>query len=140
MQIALGIPLQATRGYTAPEVEKVYGRARALCEQVGETPQLFPVLHGLFNFYVNGAELKVSHELAEQLFRLAQNVDDPTLLLLARRALAETFFWRGEFASAREQTTQSLGLYNPLQHRSLVLLYAEDPGWFARLLRPGGYG
>jgi len=41
--------LSATRGMAAPEVEQTYARARALCEQVGETPQLFPTLRGLYN-------------------------------------------------------------------------------------------
>ena len=36
--------LMAAKGYAAPEAEKVYTRARELCQQVGETPQLFPVL------------------------------------------------------------------------------------------------
>ena len=42
----------ATKGYAAPEVEHAYTRARELCQQVGETPQLFPVLLGLWRFYV----------------------------------------------------------------------------------------
>ena len=44
-----GVPLSATKGYAAPEVEKAYTRARELCQQVGETPQLFPVLWGLWS-------------------------------------------------------------------------------------------
>jgi hypothetical protein len=31
----------------APEVERAYTRAHELCQQVGETPELFPVLWGL---------------------------------------------------------------------------------------------
>src|SRR5713101_7398985 len=49
LHIALGGPLVATKGYTAPEVERVYARARELYRQVGETPQLFQVLLGLFS-------------------------------------------------------------------------------------------
>ena len=49
LQIALGVPLMATKGYAAPEVGKAYTRARELCQQVGETPQLFPVLWGLWS-------------------------------------------------------------------------------------------
>jgi class 3 adenylate cyclase/predicted ATPase len=128
LHITLGAPLMATKGYAAPEVGKAYSRARELCQQVGETPQLFPVLHGLWNFYVTGGELKAAHELGEQLLSLAQSLHDPTLLLEAHRALGETCFWLGEFVLAREQTTQSLVLYDPRQRRSLVLLYAEDPG------------
>jgi class 3 adenylate cyclase len=46
LQIALGPALSATKGFAAPEVEQTYARARALCAQVGETPQLFPTLRG----------------------------------------------------------------------------------------------
>jgi predicted ATPase len=41
LQITLGVPLTVTKGYGSPEVEKTYTRARELCQQVGETPQLF---------------------------------------------------------------------------------------------------
>src|SRR5215831_3572006 len=50
LQIALGSPLMFTKGPAAAEVERVYARARELCQQVGETPQLFPVLRGLCGF------------------------------------------------------------------------------------------
>ena len=48
LQVALGVPLIATAGWAVPEVREVYTRARELCEQVGNTPQLFPSLFGLF--------------------------------------------------------------------------------------------
>ena len=54
LQLALGPALMATKGFTAPEVEQTYARARALCAQVGETPQLFPTLWGLWRFYRTG--------------------------------------------------------------------------------------
>jgi predicted ATPase len=52
LQVALGSPLQALHGYGAPEVEAVYTRARELSQQIGETSQLFPVLRGLYVFYL----------------------------------------------------------------------------------------
>jgi predicted ATPase len=59
LQIALGPMLMATKGFAAPEVEQAYARARVLCQQVGETPQLFPTLRGLCRFYgiVSGPNL-----------------------------------------------------------------------------------
>ena len=45
------MPLITTKGYASPEVGKAYVRARELCRQVGETPQLVPVLLGLCSFY-----------------------------------------------------------------------------------------
>ena len=50
LQTALGPALMAIKGHAAPEVEQAYARARELCQQVGETPQLFPVLFGLWRF------------------------------------------------------------------------------------------
>ena len=38
--IALGAVLQTAHGPAAPEVERAYTQAYALCQQVGETPQL----------------------------------------------------------------------------------------------------
>ena len=70
----------ATKGYAAPEVEQAYTRARELCQQVGETPQLFPVLFGLAAFHLVRGELQTARELSEQLLRLAQSVQDPALL------------------------------------------------------------
>jgi class 3 adenylate cyclase/predicted ATPase len=127
-QITLGAALVVTRGYAAPEVAKAYTRARALCQQLGETPQLFPVLWGLWNFYL-GRELRTARELAEQLLSLAQRVQDPVLLLEAHNALGQTFSCRGELTPARAHLEQSIALYDPRQHRALAFLYGgEDPG------------
>ena len=52
LQITLGHALIATKGQAAPDVEQAFTRARVLCEQVGETPQLFAVLGGLRVVYV----------------------------------------------------------------------------------------
>ena len=40
----LGAALRVTKGQAAPEVNRLYTRARELCEQVGEPSQLFRVL------------------------------------------------------------------------------------------------
>ena len=118
----------ATKGYAAPEVEKAYTRARELCQQVGETPQLFPVLCGLWMFYIVRAELQTARELAEQLLRLAQSVQDPPLLLEAHVALGNTLYYLGELASARAHLEQAIALYDPQQHHSHAFLYGQDPG------------
>ena len=48
----LGPALMATKGYAAPEVVQAYTRARALCQQVGETPEHVPILWNLWFFYL----------------------------------------------------------------------------------------
>ncbi len=128
LQTTLGRALIATKGQAAPEVEQAYTRARELCQQVGETPQLFPVLLGLWMFYVNRGELQTAHELGEHLLSLAQRVQDPALLLQAHRVLGVTLYLLGEFVPARAHLEQCITLYNPQKHRSHGFLYSFDPG------------
>ena len=58
MHVALGVPLHATRGYSAPEVEATYARAEEPCRQSGTTVQLFPVVYGLFRYYLLKAQYR----------------------------------------------------------------------------------
>jgi class 3 adenylate cyclase len=128
LQIILGPALMATKGTAASEVEQTYARARALCEQVGETPQLFPTLRGLCQFYRNRGALRTARELGEQLDRLAQREAAPTHRLEAHDALGITLFYLGEYAAARTHLEQGLALADPTAQRALVLRHGTAPG------------
>ncbi len=128
LQLALGAALFAVKGYAAPEVEKAYTRARELCQQVGETPQLFPVLFGLAAFRLTRGEVQIARELSEQLLRLAQRVPDLALLVAAQNALGETLCHLGEFVLAREHLEQGIAVYDPQTHHSFASLYGADQG------------
>jgi predicted ATPase len=129
LQIALGSPLSAIKGHAAPEVGEAYTRARELCEQIGETPQLLSVVYGQWVFCFARGELQTARELAEQLLSLTQRVQDPSPLLWVYDALWSTLFFLGEFAPARQYYEQGIALYDPQQHHSLAFLYGgHDPG------------
>src|SRR5207244_1690729 len=100
LQLAPSDALFTVKGYTAPEVEKAVTRARELCRQIGETPQLFPVHHRLWTFYFLRGEVQTARELAEQLRHLAQSVQNLYLLSLAHAALGFTLSLLGELTSA----------------------------------------
>jgi DNA-binding winged helix-turn-helix (wHTH) protein/predicted ATPase len=134
LQVALGSPLQALQGYGAPEVEAVYTRARELSQGIGETAQLFPVLRGLYVFYLLRGKIQTAHELGERLLSLAQSVQDSAFLLEAHFAVGQTLMFRGEFVAAREHLEQGIALYDPVRHHSHAFLYGQDPGVFCRLL------
>jgi predicted ATPase len=128
LQVALGAPLQATKGYSAPEVAHAYARARELCQQVVDPPELFPALWGLWAFHLVRAELATAHQLGDQLLCLAQRTHDPVWLLEAHRALGETLLWRGEGDLARSHLEQALALYDPKQLPAYAALYdLNDP-------------
>jgi len=127
LQVALGAPLMMTRGYTAPEVKGVYDRAWELCQEVGETPQLFPVLVGLSRFYYGRASARRTDGVGEQLLRLAHRSQDPSLMLVAHMMLGGNLFFQGDFTGAQTHAEQGLRLYDPQQHRTLIFLYGDDP-------------
>ena len=110
LQTVLGPALMAMKGFAAPDVEYAYTRARELCRQIGDTPQLFPVLRGLCLFYTVRAEFQTTQALGEQLLSLAQRQQDPTLLLEAHWVLGATSLWRGELVPARAHLEQGITL------------------------------
>jgi len=132
LQTTLGPVLMAVKGFASPDTERAYARARGLCQQVGETPQLFPVLCGLSRFYLLRAELQTTRELGEQLFNLAQRAQGPALLLEAHRVMGLNMFWLGEMVQARAHFEQGIALYDPQQHSSHAFVYGQDPGVLCR--------
>jgi predicted ATPase len=120
--------LMGVKGFASPDTERAYARARELCQQVGETPQLFPALYGLFRFHMVRAELQTTRELAEQLFGMARRAQDPALLLEANRVMGQTMFWLGENAQSRAHFEQGVSLYDPVKHHSHAFVYGQDPG------------
>jgi predicted ATPase/DNA-binding winged helix-turn-helix (wHTH) protein len=144
LQTTLGPALMATRGYAASEVESAYARARELCQQVGETPQLFQALWGLWYFHLVRAEFQTAYELGEQLLHVAQRVQAPALLLLAHRVLGQTLAFLGEFSTAHGHLEREMILYDPEQYRASAALYGQDQGvvcrsWAALTLWSLGY-
>src|SRR5713101_2472785 len=131
LQIALGAPLIATKGYGVPEVTRVYTRARELYQQEGgDTPQFLPLLFGLWRFYSVRGDFQTAYELAKQLMHGAQNVQDSALLVPAHLALGFTLFRLGELAAAKTHLEHGIALYDPEKHRpdrSNAFLYGQDP-------------
>ena len=128
-QTTLGPALMVTRGYAAPEVAATYHRARALCQQAGDTAELFPVLWGMWVLYLARAEHETAREFGEQCLSLARRLDDPALLLEAHLILGASWFLLGQLSQAHAHLEQSMRLYDPHQHHALTFRYGNfDPG------------
>jgi predicted ATPase len=131
--IALGAALQVTKGQAAPEVEHAFTQARALCQQVGETPELIPVLFGLWRFYLVRSQLHTARELGETLRRLAQRIDDPVLAVIAPYAFGVPWFYLGALPAARQHLEEGIARYTPDQHHGPGFRIGQDLGVACRL-------
>jgi class 3 adenylate cyclase/predicted ATPase len=128
LYIALGAALQATKGHAAPEVEHAYTQARTLCQQIGETPELVPVLFGLWRYYNTRSQFHTARELGETLLRLAQHAHDPALSVIAHYALGVTWCCLGALPTAHQHLEEGIALYVPDQRRAPMFRMGQDPG------------
>jgi predicted ATPase len=113
LQLTFGRAMAVTKGYAAPEAGRAYARARELCQQVGESPQLFVALVGLYDVYEVQGKPQTAHELAEQLLSLAQRQRDPVLLLRGHRRMGSSLFSLGALVAARAHLEQAIALHDP---------------------------
>jgi predicted ATPase len=129
IRIDLGPALIATTATSAQEVEQTYIEARAICKRLGETTQLFPVLWALARIHDSRGELNVGRELGEQLLNIAQQAQEPALLLEAHHELWANLCALGEFTTAWTHLEQGFAIYDPQKHKHHALLYGgHDPG------------
>ena len=128
LYIALGAALLVTKGHAAPEVEHAYIRARALCQQVGETPELVPVLFGLWRFYILRPQFHTARELGETLLRLAQHAHDPALAIVAHYSPRGDVVLAWRVARCPPHLEEAIARYTPDQRHALVFRMGQDPG------------
>src|SRR5262249_48352749 len=128
LHMALGTALQMTKGGAAPEVEHAYTQAYALCQQVGETPDLVPVLCGLWRFFFVRSQLHTAREVGGKFVRPARSAHAPALAGLAQSFLGVTWFCLGALPAARLHLEEGIARYTPDQRRALVFRMGFDPG------------
>ncbi len=127
LQTSLGSALLATQGFSSLEVGRAFARARTLSQDMGETPELFRVVWGLWINYASRSEYAAAFEMAEQCLRLAQSSKDTGLLVEAYHALGVTCCIAGEFAKAIEHLEQAISHYDPIKHEHLRFVFGQDP-------------
>jgi predicted ATPase/class 3 adenylate cyclase len=129
IRVNLGPALIAMKGFAAPEVVETYTQAREICEQLGDTPQLFPVLWGLSRVHNYCGGTEAARELGEQLLGVAKRAQDSQLLLEAHHTLWATLFSLGELTLAQDHYQRGIAIYDPQQHAHHASLYGgHDPG------------
>jgi DNA-binding winged helix-turn-helix (wHTH) protein/predicted ATPase len=127
LQITLGIAQIAVRGYATPVVGEIFQYARELCRALGDGPELFPVLWGLWVYNVVREDLTTGLAVAEELLQHAQQLQNSELLALAHWTKEATLVNLGDFTGAREHFEKVLQFFDP-QQTSAALQYWHDPG------------
>lgn len=109
------------RGYASVEVEQTFEKARELCREWGDGPQVFPVLAGLWALYLVQGRLRKAMDLSLRLLDLSQQHSD--WARIARATHGQTCFFSGLFQSAQVSLREAVALYRPEQARGEALSY-----------------
>jgi len=114
LQLAMIPAFNQVKGWGSPEVLRASTRARELCEQLGNPPELFYVVYGaVCGVHFIRAELKAALEGSRQLLQRAKASQHPVPLLYAHFILGETLFHMGELPLARKHHQIALSLDDP---------------------------
>jgi len=138
LQLSLGPPLTALKGWGPPELERAYNRAQVLIEQGDDTSQLIPALWLLATFRLGRSEHAEVDRLVARLFRLAQHTQDPAMITLAY--FQASSFYQGRLKEARvlfERAAASQEIHQQrfLSHRfgfapaAMALTYLSNCLW-----------
>ncbi len=128
LQVALGAPLIAVKGFASTEVQAIFTRARELCGVLHATGDLFPVLFRLRSFHLVKGDVQTAYDLGKELVELARRVGDPDLLIEAYYALGAAIYYGGDFPSALEEFRRMETFYDADRHGSHAYLYGQEPG------------
>ena len=97
-----GLYLTATRGLGAPEARICYERAEPLCHSLNRPLLLYVALMGQWRYSLITDKLTATMQIAKRVYSLAQEQNDPALMIGAYRALAATLYFLGDFEAARQ--------------------------------------
>ncbi|WP_089933004.1 AAA family ATPase [Candidatus Entotheonella palauensis] len=125
LQTLLAAVLRFTKSYGSLEVIHVLRRAQELCEQVGDIPQLFNVIRSLWLSYIAQGQLTTTCELGEHLIELAQQQQEPALIMEAHRDMGTSRFFLGEQTLAAQHFEQSRQHNHQRSSPRLTILHGQ---------------
>jgi len=125
MQLALGNACMAARGWASPQTVAAFERARALCDELGDTERRIVADNGMYVIYLLSGRLDACLALSKDLWRRAENGHFPSIM--AHRCLGVTLFHRGRLGEARAHLESGLALYDPDQHADMAYRFGYDP-------------
>jgi predicted ATPase len=106
-----GLYLTATRGLSAPEARVCFDRAESLCHSINSPLALYSALIGQWRHSLLTDALTVTMQIAERVFSLAHQLNDPALMIGGYHALAGTLYFKGNFEAAQQHSRRGIELW-----------------------------
>jgi class 3 adenylate cyclase/tetratricopeptide (TPR) repeat protein len=126
IQLALGIPLIAVQGYASDETREAFSRARTLCLKLGNVPEYFQSLFGLWGHsWMSGKNDDALH-MADEFMARARASSESVPLMVAHRVMGSTLLPLGDFQTSADHFENAIRLSGPGK-QPLYSLYMVEP-------------
>lgn len=126
LQLVLGQASALTNGWVAPESAQAFSRARKLCEAVGDAPEVFPALWGVWAFLDVTGRMVEAQAVALEFLEHAQRMGDTAAACEGHRIVGEMAYRLGDLGRARSHLEQGVRIYDAEAHRGNIRLYGQD--------------
>jgi class 3 adenylate cyclase/predicted ATPase len=127
IQLALGIPLIAVRGYPSIETREAFSRAGNLCLQLGDIPEYSQALFGLWGHSWMGGKNDDALQMANEFLSRSQALSDPVPRMVAHRVMGSSLLTIGDFRSSATHFEESIKLSTSKARQPLHNLYMVEP-------------
>jgi hypothetical protein len=99
--------LTITRGLAASGMRICYERAESLCHLLNRPLLLYMALVGQFRYSLSANKLTATMEIANRVYFLAEEQNEPALMIGACSALAVTHYFVGNFGASGQRTMRN---------------------------------
>ena len=134
LQMMKGVALRSTTGWATPEIERVFTRARQLCQEFHDPPQLIPVLWATTLFLLIRGNLRECRDRADEMMGQAERSGEPAYLMAAHHVGGVVREFLGDMVEASRLLERCRELHSPPEHLKYTALYGQDPGMTARAM------
>jgi tetratricopeptide (TPR) repeat protein len=128
LQMGIGAPIIAMRGYGAPEIGRAWGRARELAAQMGDPGQLLPARSVLTQFYIVRGEHQTALEISREMLAADERAAEPSEFPVARGSMGVSCLYLGRIEEARTHLEAIIAHYDREKHISYAYVYGQDLG------------
>jgi len=128
LQLALTVPLMATKGFASEELGLAATRAINLCERFGDTREVFMALSQIALFHSTRPDYKKALDIGIRITKLAEKLDDPMLKAIAYYQTCWPWMNLGEQSRALKVLDRLNDVYDPEKHAYLAFIFGYDLG------------
>jgi TOMM system kinase/cyclase fusion protein len=127
---SLGTVQFSTQGYAAPEVERTFARAQALCVEhaIDVGPK---ILSGIIGLHITRGDREATQALLPQFRRMAEHPRDEIEAVTGWTTLAIDGFWRGAHPATRGYLDRARPAYRSAAFQHYAREYGYDGGIFS---------